>query len=110
PNAVDVSPGYFEAMGATLVRGRFFEDRDAVGKLRVAIVDEKLAHRFWPDQDPIGRRLYQPQDINSLTKVTDKTVFLTVVGVVHDVRLADLVVGNGAVGAYYFPLSQDASR
>jgi predicted permease len=109
PSQVDVTPGYFEAMHATLVRGRFFEERDTPASLKVIIVDEKLAKRFWPNQDPIGRRMYQPQDINDLTAITPKTVFLTVVGVVKDIKLADLVQGNGEVGAYYYPMSQDPS-
>jgi len=110
PNAVDVSPGYFEAMRSKLVRGRFFDDRDGPQAPLVIMVDEKLAHRFWPNQDPIGRRMYRPTTINNLTAVTERTRFLTVVGIVHDIKLADLVEGNGAVGSYFYPLSQDTSR
>jgi putative ABC transport system permease protein len=110
PQQVDASAGYFEAMGARLVRGRFFDDRDGPKAPKVIIVDEKLARRFWPNQDPIGRRMYMPQDINNLLAITERTVFLTIVGVVHDIRLADLVTGNGEVGAYYFPMTQDTSR
>jgi predicted permease len=106
PNQVHVSPGYFEAMRATRVRGRFFDDRDAPKAPRVIIVDEKLAQRFWPNQDPVGRRMYLPDDINNLMAITPQTVFFTVVGVVHDIRLADLVTGNGEVGSYYFPIAQ----
>jgi predicted permease len=110
PSQVHVSPGYFESMRAKLARGRFFDDRDGPKAPKTVIIDEKLAHRFWPNQDPIGRRLYLPEDINDLIAITEKTVFLTVVGVVHDLKLASLVEGNGAVGTYYFPLAQDASR
>jgi predicted permease len=109
PSQVDATPGYFEAMHATLLRGRFFEDRDTATSPRVVIVDEKLAKRFWPNQDPIGRRMYRPEDIDNLLAITPKTVFLTVIGVVKDITLADLVQGNGKVGAYYFPMSQDPS-
>jgi predicted permease len=110
PAQVDVTPGYFEAMGVKLVRGRFFEAKDTAGALPVVIVDQKLAGRFWPDQDPIGRRLYDPTDINDLLAVTETTVFLTVVGVVGDVKLQDITEGDKAVGAYYFPMSQNPSR
>jgi predicted permease len=110
PSQVDVTPGYFEAMGAKLVEGRFFEDKDTAGALPVVIVDRKLARRFWPDVSPIGRRMYLPTDINDLTAVNDKTVFLTVVGVVADLKLEDLTEGEKAVGAYYFPMAQDTSR
>jgi len=110
PNQVDVSPGYFEAMHAKLVRGRFFDAHDMQGAPPAVMVDEKLARRFWPNQDPIGRRMFLPTDINNLLAVNERTVFLTVVGVVRDLKLADLVAGNGAVGSYFFPLAQDSSR
>jgi predicted permease len=110
PQRVAATAGYFEAMGARLVRGRFFDDRDGPDAPKVVIVDEKLARRFWPKQDPIGRRMYLPEDINNLLAITERTVFLTVVGVVHDIKLADLVQGNGEVGAYFFPMAQQTSR
>jgi predicted permease len=109
PNGIDVTPGYFEAVGAKLAKGRFFDDRDGAKALPVIMVDQKLAQRFWPDQDPIGRRLYRPGDITNLTAITDKTVFLTVVGVVEDLKLHDLTEGQRTVGAYFFPMAQDTS-
>ncbi len=110
PSQVDVTPGFFEAMGASLVRGRFFEEKDTAGALPVAIVDQRLASRFWPSQDPVGRRLYLPTDINDLAGVTEKTVFLTVVGVIRDMKLRDMTEGERAVGAYYFPMAQNPDR
>ncbi len=109
PRSVDVTPGYFEAMGVKLKSGRFFQDSDDAKAPPAIIVDEKLARRFWPDRDPIGRRMYRPTDINDLLAITDKTVFLTVVGVIEDVRLHDLTEGSKAVGTYYFPMTQDVS-
>src|SRR5688572_943585 len=53
PSVVTVSPGYFETMGTRLVRGRFFEDADRQDGRPVAIVDERLAARLWPNEDPI---------------------------------------------------------
>jgi predicted permease len=110
PTAVDVTPGYFEAMGVRLVRGRSFEESDGPHARRVVIVDEKLAGRFWPGEDPIGRRLYHPGDIENLLATDESTVFYTVVGVVKDLRLADLTEGGRAVGTYFFPMAQDTSR
>jgi predicted permease len=128
PSQVDVTPGYFEAIGAKLVRGRFFDDRDgplepqpgsgpatSIGGRpnapRSIIVDQTLANRFWPNQDPIGRRMYKPDDVThgDLTAVNEHTVFYTVVGVVGDVKLHDLTEGKTSVGAYYFPMDQDVS-
>ena len=109
PSQVTVSPGYFEATGVRLAKGRFFQDSDAGGQRPVVIVDEKLARRFWPDQDPIGRRMFLPTDIDHLLAVTDKTVFLDVVGVIKDAKLRDIAEGEKGVGAYYFPMSQNTS-
>jgi putative ABC transport system permease protein len=110
PNSVDVTPGYFEAMGVRLVRGRIFDERDGKDSLPVVIVDEKLAGRFWPGRDPVGRRLYKPSDANDLLATDERTVFFTVVGVVRDIRLSDLTEGEKAVGSYFFPMAQDTSR
>jgi predicted permease len=109
PQAVDVTPGYFEAMDVSLLKGRFFTDADGGTAPKVAIVDEKLAKHFWPNQDPIGRRLYKPSSINDLLAITKDTVFITVVGVIRDVKLHGLVEGAQVVGAYYFPMDQDTS-
>jgi predicted permease len=133
PNAVDVTPGYFEAMGVRLLRGRVFDARDAAIPGRRGtpgnpgsndktalparpqatpsiVVDETLAKHFWPGQDPIGRRMYRPTDISGdITAVNDKTVFLTVVGVIADIKLHDLTEGQQAVGTYYLPMDQDTS-
>jgi predicted permease len=110
PNAVDVTPGYFEAMGVRLVRGRFFEESDDEDALPVVVVDEKLAGRFWPGRDAVGRRLYRPGDVRNLLATDERTAFFTVVGVVRDIRLSDLTEGERAVGSYFFPMAQDTSR
>ena len=110
PSRIELSPGYFNAMGVTLLRGRFFDERDAAKAQRAVIVDEKLAKRFWPDQDAVGRRMYLPQDINNLLAVNDKTVYLYVVGVIRDMKLHALTEDKQTVGAYYFPMAQSVSR
>jgi predicted permease len=51
------TPGYFEALRIPLRRGRLFTAQDAPGARRVAVVDEELAARYWPGQNPIGRRV-----------------------------------------------------
>lgn len=106
----DVTPGYFETMRATLVRGRFFDERDSSTAPNVVIVDERLAKRFWPTTDPIGRRMYEPSDTKNLLAVTAKTRWWTVVGVVKEVKLRGLVEGVGSTGAVYRPLAQRWNR
>ncbi|MDH4062904.1 MAG: ABC transporter permease, partial [Acidobacteriota bacterium] len=56
-NFYAVSPGFFDAMGIRLLRGRGIEDRDRVAASRVVVINESLARRYFPGVDPIGQRL-----------------------------------------------------
>jgi predicted permease len=98
PYVVAVSPGYFAAMSATLVRGRLFTDRDQPRSQPVAIVDERLAARLWPGKDPLGEGLFRGDSVR-----------YTVIGVVRDVRLDGLAARSDAVGTAYFPHTQAPS-
>jgi putative ABC transport system permease protein len=51
-----VSPGYFHLMGISLLRGRNFTESDTNDSTPVTIINETLARRFWPNEDPIGKR------------------------------------------------------
>ena len=75
-------PNYFATMKAKLVRGRDFTNDDKAGTPGVVIVNETLAKKFWPNADPIGKRI-------SMTRGLDKAVWLSVVGVIQDVRQED---------------------
>jgi len=110
PSRVNVSPGYFDALAIPVVAGRSFDERDTADAPLVAIVDERLAKKFWPDQDPLGRRLYFPSDLENITAVTPDTRFFTVVGVVGTIKDRGLVEADDRVGAYYFPFAQSARR
>jgi predicted permease len=110
PTQVTVSSGYFEAMHIAVVRGRSFEARDTAGAPTTAIIDERLARKFWPDQDAVGRRLYSPDDPKDLTKITDKTRFFTIVGVVKEAQMIDPKADFTPVGTYYFPMEQSPQR
>ena len=110
PTQVTVSSGYFEAMRIPVVRGRSFEARDTTGAPTTAIIDERLARKFWPDQDAVGRRLYMPDDPKDITKITDKTRFFTIVGVVKEVQMIDPKADFTPVGTYYFPMEQSPQR
>ncbi len=117
PSNTSVSPGFFEAMGVQLVSGRFFDDHDVAqpgaapsafgtNQPRVVIVDDRLARRFWPGQDPVGRRMFLPTDPNNLTAITPQTVFMDVVGVIKEMKLQSLTQEDEYVGAVYFPVLQ----
>jgi predicted permease len=106
PNSLRVTPGYFEALGVPLKRGRYFSDSDIAGAPRAIIIDERLARHFWPNADPIGRRMYQPENASEVT-VGPHTKWLTVVGVVGAMKQQALIEDKGAqLGAYYLPFAQ----
>ena len=110
PFQSSVSPGYFEAMGIPLKRGRYFTASDDEHANKVVIIDERLAARFWKDQDPIGRRMWKPDSPDDLTKGPGpKTIYSTVVGVVGNIRLTGLTEKE-PVGAYYYAFSQETGR
>jgi predicted permease len=76
---IQVEGGYFEAIGTPLRRGRFFTEADKAGAQLAVIVNQKLAEKYWPGQDPIGKRLRV-----GTADVT--TPWLTVVGEVADMK------------------------
>lgn len=82
-----VTPGYFEAAGTRLVRGRFFDERDNDADSRTIVIDEQLARRFWGDADPIGRRVYRPENPSEMLAPGPASRWLTVVGVAAHARL-----------------------
>lgn len=96
-----VTPQFFQAMGIPLLRGRAFTAADRDGAPQVAIVSAGMAREFWPDQDPIGKRIvaYHRSPDPEPYVVTKE-----VVGVVGDVKEWGLRLGP--FSAVYTPLSQ----
>ena len=92
------SPGYFEALGVPLLRGRFIDERDTRDATRTVVINETMAQTHWPDEDPLGRRL-------SLGSADGGP--MTVVGVVADIRETGLDVPSAAT--VYLPLDQARS-
>ena len=110
PFQSSVSPGYFEAMTIPLKGGRLFTASDDEPAPKVLIIDERLAQRFWKNSDPVGRRMWKPEAAEEFTRGPGpKSRFYTVVGVVGNVRTTGLTEKE-PVGAYYFPLAQNAGR
>jgi predicted permease len=112
PIDLRVTQGYFEAMGIPLRTGRLFNESDGATAPRVIIVDDVLARKFWPNVDPIGRRMYLPNRPEDLVKPGPDIVWMQVVGVVGSVKLQGLIVdeNNARVGAYYMPYAQQPPR
>lgn len=89
-----VGPGYFRAMGIPLLRGRDISANDIPGSPLVAVINDSLANRLWPGQDPIGKHL----------RFLQETWDVTVVGEVPTVKYATL--GEEPQAQVYFALEQ----
>ncbi len=102
-----VSADYFRSLGISLVAGRFFTEGDTAATVPVAIVSETLARRYFPHESPLGRRLRVDED-DSMTCCsaagTVKGVWREIVGVVRDVRQANL--DEDPAATLYRPYSQ----
>ena len=110
PYRVVVTPGYMEALAVPLKSGRLFTESDTDTSQPVAIVDESLARKFWPGQNPIGRRMFQPENPQNLTQPAPNQRWITVIGVVGETKMAGLVASDTRAGTYYFPLAQSSMR
>ena len=83
------TPDYFRTMEIPLLKGRFFDDFDAVPNAQpVAIIDDKFAQRFWPNENPIGKKLWH-----------DPKLPMTIVGVVGTVKQYGLDI-DGRIVVY----------
>src|SRR5262247_2385915 len=88
---------YFSTMKIPIVRGRFFDDRDTMESQPVAIVDETMARKYWPNEDPVGKRItFQSRGGNPIWR--------EIVGIVGHVKHKGLE-GESRV-QYYIPHSQ----
>jgi putative ABC transport system permease protein len=94
-----VSPGYFRTLGIPILTGRDFTDQDRADGRPVIIVNEAMARRCWPGQDPIGKRI-----TSGITMDDGDPPVREVVGVVGDVRHNSL--SSEARAAYYIPFAQ----
>lgn len=75
-----VSGDYFQAIGAPLLKGRYFSDQDTAESPRVVIIDESMARRYWPSENPVGAHI-KGQDRRGRNDE-----WLTIIGVVSDMR------------------------
>jgi putative ABC transport system permease protein len=94
-----VTPEYFRTVGVPLVAGRWFDAGDVRGKPIVILINESMASRYWPGEDPLGKRI----TFASKPQADD---WLTVVGIVGDVK--DFPNSPEAHPAFYWPHAQTA--
>jgi putative ABC transport system permease protein len=95
-----VTPGYLPTLGLQLIRGRFVSDQDGPDSLPVIVINQALANRYFSGQDPLDQKIQLGQD---------STTFLTVVGIVKDVRLSN-DFSHPSSPESYIPFSQSPSR
>jgi putative ABC transport system permease protein len=95
-----ISPDYFRVIKTPLLRGRFFSEADNTDAPGVAIINEALAKKYWPNGDPLGKRI-----TFSDTRKPDPK-WLTIVGIVRSIRHRALDIDPAP--EYYLPLAQRA--
>jgi predicted permease len=111
PSQNVVTAGYFAALGIPVLRGRAIDERDTWSSGRVVVVDERLAQLFWPGQDAVGRRVFQPQSAEDTSRPPGPdTQWVTVVGVVGAIKERSLEGTSERAGVYYYPASQSPLR
>jgi putative ABC transport system permease protein len=78
-----ISPGYFDTMTIPLLSGRKFSDQDILTSPSVAVISETMARSFWPNEDPVGKRI-------GIGEIKSDRDWTTVIGVARDVRQIQL--------------------
>ena len=91
-----VSPTYFSTLGAKLWRGRFFTDGEDASKPRVAIINQALAAKYFPGEDPLGKQI---------SFISTQQPPLEIVGIVEDIKEGPMDVATPPV--LYIPFNQD---
>jgi predicted permease len=89
-----VSPEYFASINMPIVRGRGFSERDRAGAPRVAVVNETMARRLWPEEEPLGRKF----------RCFGESWVIEVIGIARDAKYRTL--GEEPLSFMYFPLLQ----
>jgi predicted permease len=98
-----VGPGYFEALGIPLVAGRYFDESDNEDARQAIVIDEWLAQRYYPDENPIGKRMLWGTLPDAEEDQEDN--LFSIVGIVGSIKQNDLTEEE-QVGAYYFTYKQ----
>jgi putative ABC transport system permease protein len=84
-----VSPEYFHLLGMPLQRGRIFSDQDIETTPQVAVINQAAARAYWPNQDPVGKRVRLHLDTRGLASPANPA-WTTIVGIIADARTESL--------------------
>ena len=87
-----VSPGYFQLLGMTLLRGRVFSDEDLENTPLVAVINEAAARTYWPNQNPVGKRVrFLSKSLSTRELLSSaRPAWTTIIGVIADARTESL--------------------
>jgi predicted permease len=96
-----VSPEYFHVLGMTLLRGRLFADQDIEDTPSIAIINQAAARTYWPNQDPVGKRVI-------VRSRAAKPGWTTIVGVIADARTESLA--DAGIPQMYFDIYQRPAK
>ncbi len=99
PHAAVISPGYFRTMGIPLVAGRDFTEQDTAARAKVVIINETMAHYFFGNKDPLGKKIGTDDD----PKVPPDR---EIIGVVKDAKYVRL--SEAPRRHFYAPMAQEA--
>jgi putative ABC transport system permease protein len=98
PNAAVISPGYFATMGIPFVEGRDFTEQDAASRPKVVIINETMAHYFFGNKDPLGKKIGTDDDPKA---PPDREI----IGVVKDAKYVH--VSEAPRRHFYAPMAQE---
>ncbi|MGC1300180.1 MAG: FtsX-like permease family protein, partial [Alloacidobacterium sp.] len=96
-----VSPEYFHVLGMILLRGRLFADRDLEDTPSIAVINQAAARTYWPNQDPVGKRVI-------VRSRFAKPGWTTIVGVIADARTESL--SDAGIPQMYFDIYQRPAK
>jgi predicted permease len=102
-NTIEISSRYFHVLRIPLLRGREFDSREPEESPRVAIINDQMARKYFPNEDPVGKQI-------KLGRADDKAPWLTIVGVVGDEKRTIVYQEMGYVepALVYLPVEQSA--
>ena len=103
-----VSPEYFHLLGMPLLRGRLFSDQDLEDTPQVAVINQAAARTYWPNQDPLGKRVRLPNAGTRGLLSSAKPAWTTIVGVIADARTESLA--DAAIPQIYRSVYQRAAQ